>query len=205
MSHGRNYRVRTPGHGRDWDPCPCGALRGVSVRDRVAVDAEPVIRTRRRTVVVTDGACASLDVLPVSSRERENELLRREFERRGFTAQSDGKLQRTEQSGAVVTIDLQARKVSIDLKREREVIASSGREDGLERLLADEARRAEDQLVAEIVEALEEQLPGLQREVDAAVAEVVGAGLVERARGLGEIEAIRGSAHDGTLSIKVRV
>ena len=208
MAHGRDYKITTAKREREWDPCSCAALRGVEI-EATASD------TRR--VVVTDGACAALDILPVTSKEHQGALLKAELLRRGFAEQPGGKLLRVETDGVEISVDLSTRKVSIDSKAERVVevtvkaigadttSAETNSVAALERELVKQTSRAEEQLVAEIVERLEEHLPGLQREMDEVVARVVGQSLEAKARSFGEIESVTGDAVEGTLTIKVRV
>lgn len=195
MAHGRNYKIGTPRPPREWDPCTCAGLRGVQVD-------ESVVGSRR--VKVSDGACGAIDIIPVAPRNAEDAMLREELASRGFVERADDKMVRSD-GDVVVSIDITARKVSVDSSGEKTVEAEGRDPAALEAALQRAAGRAEEHLVAEIAERLEGHLPGLQREMEGVAARVAGRALEIRARSMGEVESITGSATEGTLEIRVRV
>lgn len=176
----------------------------------------------QRVVHVEDGVQGSIDVLPILAPERMAELLAAELEKRGYV--------RTEQAGELVlvkvgddnvTVEVNVRTgtVTVSIAEEVQVdvtTTATGTAESVEAARQQAQQRAKQQLeaaVAPLREAarrdatarLEAELAELRPELDAAVNAATADALVEKARELGDIESIEGSAADGNLTIKVRV
>jgi hypothetical protein len=163
-------------------------------------------------VHVEDGVCATLELLPIVSRERTSELLGAELARRGFVAEG-GVARRAEGDGVAVAVDLATGTVQVTAEAsakivvEKEVAGAT-----LEAAQAQanaateaEAKAAEGRARTEVAARLEGRLRDLRRELDAAVTHVTAEALKEKARSIGQIEEIHEDRDAGELTIKVRL
>lgn len=176
----------------------------------------------QRVVHVEDGVQGTLDVLPILAPERMSELVAEALEARGY--------QRTEQQGEVVMVKVRDDNVTVEVNPRTGTVTVSIAEDITVQVQATaqgaaesvEAARAQAQArlqheieaqTAPLREAarqsatqkLEAELTEVRPELDAAITAATAQALVEKAKELGDIESIEGSAEDGTLVIKVRV
>ncbi|MSP55142.1 MAG: hypothetical protein EXR69_05995 [Myxococcales bacterium] len=176
----------------------------------------------QRVVHVEDGVQGCIEVLPILAPERMSELLAAELEKRGYA--------RTGVSGEEVLVKVGDDKVTVEINVRTGTVTVSIAEDitvdvkvggtGLAESVeaaAALARMAANRQVATAIAPLREQarqaatakleseLIELRPELDAAVTATTAEALLEKARQLGDIESIEGSAEAGTLTIKVRV
>ena len=176
----------------------------------------------QRIVHVEDGVQGTIDVLPILAPERMAELLATELEKRGYTrTDQDGELVLVKVGEGNVTVEVNVRTgtVTVSIAEEVQVNVSttaSGTAENIEDARKQAEDRAMRQLEAAVVplqeaarrEAtarLEAELAEVRPELDAVVNAATAEALVEKARELGDIESIEGSAADGNLTIKVRV
>ncbi len=164
-----------------------------------------------RIVHLEDGVQTRLELLPILPTERMAGILADSLVERGFTVEGDV-ARRAADGGLEVAIDLREGTVTVSLAEEREIAtqatgsgenAESARADALSR--ADKtADRLTEQARQELTERLERQLRDLKAELDRVGNDVTAKALEERARQLGEIEAIHRD-EDGSMTIKVRL
>jgi hypothetical protein len=172
-----------------------------------------------KLVHVEDGVATDLELLPVLERPRMLELLAAELAKRGFTR--EGNLAtRTEESGIVISVDLESGRVTARVESERNVAVEGERsasvaresEEAKEELrqklrgqLERDIARQEEELRREATQRLEKKVRDLQAEMDQVVNRVTAEALKERAGQLGEIEELSENTETGELTIKVKV
>lgn len=164
-----------------------------------------------RIVHLEDGVQTRLELLPILPTERMAAILADNLAERGFTVEGDVATRATG-DGLSVAIDLRAGTVTVSLAEERQIeTEATGTGDNAENARADAAGRAArkadrvaEQARQELTERLERQLRDLKAELDRVGNDVTARALEERARQLGEIEAIHRD-EDGSMTIKVRL
>lgn len=165
-----------------------------------------------RIVHLEDAVQTRLELLPILPVERMAEILADNLRARGFEVQGAVATRRTD-DGLVVTIDLEAGTVTVSLAERQEIVAeATGAGQSAEAARADaevrasrQADRLTEQAQLEVTRRLEQQLRDLRAELDRAGNEVTATALEERARQLGEIEAIHRDPESGSMTIKVRL
>lgn len=179
-----------------------------------------VSRAMQTHVTLEDGIRAPLEVLAVLPVERMRGLLAEELLRRGFEV--EGTVARRDQSeGVVVEVDLGAGEVTLRIEQEREVRVSATANSAPDLEAADRGRakleeKAEEQLEENLERSrqrlqqgataqLEQALSDIRGELDQVVNRVTAKALKERARQMGEIEAMSEDEETGSLTIKVRL
>lgn len=176
-----------------------------------------MLESASRVVCVDDGVEIPLDALPVLPQKRMGEILAAELQRRGFERDED--TMRRSQDGVDIVIDLNESKASIRSGKKEEVEAVLSKKgwveeehasasekrmrDGLQRELQKKLREEEQRVQEETTKHLEERLPGIAAELDAAIGITTKEALKEKARQLGEIKEM--SEDSDSLTIKVQV
>ena len=176
-------------------------------------------QSESRTIDVSDGVQSQLEILEVVPRERLAELLAAELVKRGFERKGDA-LTRTEKDGVVVEVDAKAgtvtvraagkRTVDIAVERstavyDREDEAAKARlEEEVKREIERQAGERKETLRQDVSKKLESRLRDLRAELDQVVNRVTAEGLKEKARSMGEVEAIAEDGN-GNVTIKVRI
>ena len=180
-----------------------------------------------KIVHVDDGACGSIELLPILPKERMSELLAAELGARGFTR--EGSIAKRAGDGVVIEVDLDAGTVTA--RAEAAVhVEIEGTRAGPRRTRDSEGNRPEhrarerealqQELDAELVareakeierarrettDRLERALRDVKRELDQATNRATARALEEKARSMGEIEEIVEDAATGALTIKVKL
>lgn len=176
----------------------------------------------QRVVHVEDGVQGCIEVLPILAPERMAELLAAELEKRGYTRTTQGGeelLVKVGEDNVTVEVNVRTGTVTVSIAEDVTVdvqVAATGTAESIEeakRRAHEAARKQLDAATTPLREQarqaatakLEVELKELRPELDAAVTAATAEALIEKARQLGDIESIEGSAEEGTLTIKVRV
>lgn len=182
-----------------------------------------------RVVHVEDGVCVALELLPIVSKERTQEILAAELATRGFVREGSPSgppcsvplARRDEGDNVVVEVNLETGTVSVkaeataDIKVDKETVERLARahleqrrkvvQERLETEAKAEADEAEREARSEVAKKLEKRLGDLRRELDAITSRVTAEALKEKARSLGEIEEMHEDVEAGELTITVRL
>lgn len=181
-----------------------------------------VTRAWRERVIVADGVCLPLELLPILPQGDTRRILRDELLRRGFRQADDKRhLQRDDEGGLHIEVDLDKAEVHLELEREAQLSLKttlSAAPDNAQRDLgrSELEQQADEQLEERaeqgregrrrlISDELESRLDGLQSELDEIVNRVTAEALKKRAAQLGEVESIHEEPETGALTIKVRL
>lgn len=180
-----------------------------------------------KIVHVDDGACGSIELLPILPKERMSELLAAELGARGFAR--EGSITKRASDGVVIEVDLDAGTVTaraetavhVDIEgtragprrfrdsegnrpenraREREALQQE-----LDAELAAREAKEVERARRETTDRLERALRDVKRELDQATNRATARALEEKARSMGEIEEIVEDAATGALTIKVKL
>lgn len=172
----------------------------------------------QRVVHVEDGVTGTLELLPILPAERMGTLLAEALAQRGFTQGQPGVWVRV-QGDVLTAVRTDTGSVTVSIAEDRTLTVNTrvhGEGASAEAARADAARRLTGALEAEVAPftdaaqravtaRLEQELAAIRPDLDAAVTAATAAALLERARELGQIESVEGSAEAGTLTITVRV
>jgi len=180
-----------------------------------------------KIVHVDDGACGSIELLPILPKERMAELLAAALAERGF--ERDGDVVRRVKDGVSIEVDLDTGTVTARAEADVRVQATATRtgparyreaEGNRPENRAREAATLKEEVDAELAEAeqdqveaarraatarLEDALREVKRELDAATNRATAEALKEKARSMGEIEELHEDPETGALTIKVRL
>ncbi len=178
-----------------------------------------------KIVHVDDGVCGAIELLPILPKERMQDLLGKELEKRGFKV--EGHIaKKSPEKNVTVEVDMEKSTVTVrasgdvelDIKRQKSAVLGDRRP--AEDRLAQATEKLKDQLDAELARAadqeierarrdvtskLEGKLRDLKVEIDDAINRVTGEALKEKARTMGEIEEMSEDPATGALTIKVKL
>lgn len=191
---------------------------------RVSVSGE-----EDRIIHVEDGVQGKVDILPILPPERMAEILADELEARGYARVEgeDGNVTLVKVNPDNVTIEVDAKtgtvtvSIAEDLKIHVEATVTGVADDDYHKDPNAEAKRQAEAGMKAALDAktkpqqeaarkaatakLEAELQNVRPELDSVVNGATAKALVEKAKSLGDVESIEGSAEEGNMTIKVRV
>ncbi len=161
--------------------------------------------TVRNTVNAGDKVEIAVELLGIIAEGDMCALLRDELEQDGWKRQADGSMV-LEKDGVRAELDAEAKKVTVTLAKQREVLARGVSADDAKKALDNASTAAEEQLKKELVKELTRVEGDVREGVDKAIQRVYVQSLKKKAASLGTIEGIQESRReDGEYEITIRV
>lgn len=159
-----------------------------------------------KVVSASDELCIAVSLLPVLGAERMHQLLRDALRADGWNDVDNNELELDAGSGLRARLVADGSRVVVERTAERTVKASATTRAAAEAALADKTTDAAAELQRTATTALAASEGDVRARLEAAVQQVYGTALEEKARSLGQLESVqRTVGADGTVELVLKV
>lgn len=180
-----------------------------------------VTEGRTEIVCADDEVSTDVEILEILPKERMNEIVEKELEKKGFLKDEEGKMTRDEGNGVKVIVDLKNGNITVknsDSKevnetatkesisyRENDSEAEKNAKEQAQKEISEKIDKRKQQLQEKVTKDLENKLNDIRQEVNEVINKATGNALKEKARSMGEIKEITEDEQTGNLTIIVEV